>query len=207
MRWTEGRILPFPKTGDLSLATNYRGITLTAHAAKIYNLLLLNIPIRSKLETVSRKNRNGFRVGRSTVGQILTIRRILEGVKSKNLNAVLLFIDFSKAFDTVNRLKLMEIHLAYGIPAETVNAITMLYKESKAMVRSADGDIEFFDIVAGVLQGNTLAPFLFIICFDYALRISADKHKELGLTLDRKRSSRYPAVKLTELILPTIWLY
>ena len=41
-RWMEGCILPFPKKGDLGLAKNYRGITLTSIAAKIYNALLRN---------------------------------------------------------------------------------------------------------------------------------------------------------------------
>ena len=41
-RWTKGCILPFPKKGDLGLAKNYRGITLTSIAAKIYNALLRN---------------------------------------------------------------------------------------------------------------------------------------------------------------------
>ena len=45
-------------------------------------------------------------------------------------------------------------------------------------VRSPDGDTEYFDIVAGVLQGDTLAPFLFIICLDYVLRTSIDKIRE-----------------------------
>ena len=41
---------------------------------------------------------------------------------------------------------------------------------SKVKVRSPDGDTEYFDIVAGVLQRDTLAPYLFIICLDYVLR-------------------------------------
>ena len=44
-RWREGCILPFPKKGNLSITKNYRGITLTPIAAKIYNLMLLNILI------------------------------------------------------------------------------------------------------------------------------------------------------------------
>ena len=83
-RWTEGCILPFPKKGDLGDVTNYRGITLTSIAAKIYNQLLLN-RIRPHLEKVLRKNQNGFRQNRSTVGQILTIRRLIEEIKKKNL--------------------------------------------------------------------------------------------------------------------------
>ena len=145
------------------------------------------------MEPILRKNQNGFRLGRSTIGQILTVRRILEGVKSKILSACLLFVDFSKAFDTIHRGKLCEVLLAYGIPQEIVNAIAMLYKDSKSMVRSPDGDTDFFNITSGVLQGDTLAPYLFVICLDYALRISADKHSELGLTLEERKSSRHPA--------------
>ena len=47
------------------------------------------------------------------------------------------------------------------------------------------GDTEYFDIVAGVLQGNTLAPYLFIICLDYVLRISIDIIRENGFELTK----------------------
>ena len=103
--WTKGCILPFPKKGDLSITKNYKGITLTAIAAKIYNLMLLN-RIRPEIDPILRKKQNGFRTNKSTTGQILTIRRIIEGAKSKNLPLTLLFIDFSKAFDTMNRKKM-----------------------------------------------------------------------------------------------------
>ena len=56
--WIEGCLLPFPKQGDLGLTANYRGITLTAIAAKIYNLMLLN-RIRPAIEKVLRRNQNG----------------------------------------------------------------------------------------------------------------------------------------------------
>ena len=65
---------------------------------------------------------------------------------------------------------MQEIFLAYGIREEAVAAIMMLYKNTRSMVRSPDGDTDFFDIIAGVLQGDTLAPYLFIICLDYVLR-------------------------------------
>ena len=61
-----------------------------------------------------------------------------------------------------------------------------------------DGDTEYFDIVAGVLQGDTLAPYLFIICLDYVLRISIDKIKENGFELTKKRSRRYPATTIAD---------
>ena len=173
-RWTNGCILPFPKKGDLGLAKNYRGITLTSIVAKIYNALIRNRK-EPKIDNILRKNKNGFRRNRSTTSQILTIRRILEGLRSKNLLATLLFVDFAKAFDSIHRGKMEQILLAYGLQKETVAAIMILYRNTKVKVRSPDGDTEYFDIVAGVLQGDTLAPYLFIICLDYVLRTSIDK--------------------------------
>ena len=64
-------------------------------------------------------------------------------------------------------------------------------------VCSPDGDTEYFNIVAGVLQGDTLAPYLFIICLDYVLRTSIDKIRENGFELTKKRSRRYSAITIT----------
>ena len=91
-----------------------------------------------------------------------------------------------------------QILLAYGLPKETIAAITILYKNTKVKVRLQDGDTEYFDIVAGVLQGETLAPYLFIICLDYVLRTSIDKIRENGFELTKKRSRRYPAKTITD---------
>ena len=65
-------------------------------------------------------------------------------------------------------------------------------------VRSPDEDTDYFDTVAGVLQRDTLAPYLFIICLDYVLRTSIDKIKENGVELTKKRSRRYPAKTITD---------
>ena len=193
----KGCTLPFLKKVDLGLAKNYLGITLTSIAAKIYNALLRN-RIEPKIDNILRKNQNGFRRNRSSTSQILTIRRIFEGVRAKNLQATLLFVDFTKAFDSIHRGKMEQIRQAYGLPKETVAAITILYRNTKVKVRSPDGDTEYFDIVAGVLQWDTLAPYLFIICLDYVFRTSTDKIKENGFELTKKRSRRYPAKTITD---------
>ena len=66
------------------------------------------------------------------------------------------------------------------------------------IVRSPDGDTEYFDIVAGVLQGDTLTPYLIIICLGYVLRSSIDKIRENGFELTKKRSRKYPAKTITD---------
>ena len=97
------------------------------------------------------------------------------------------------AFDSIHKGKMEQILLAYVLPKETVEAIMMLYKNTKVKVRSPDGHTNYFDIVAGVLQGDTLAPYLFIICLHYMLRMSIDLMKENCFKLAKERSRRYSA--------------
>ena len=119
-------------------------------------------------------------------------------VRAKNLQATLLFVDFTKGFDSIHRGKMEQILLAYGLPEKTVAAITILFRNTKVKVRSPDGDTEYFDIVAGVLQEDTLAPYIFIICLDYVFRTSIDNIRENGFELTKKRSRRYPAKTITD---------
>ena len=93
-----------------------------------------------------------------------------------------------------------QILLAHNLPKETVAAIMMLYRNTKVKVCSPDGDTDYFDIVAGVPQGDTLSPYLFIICLDYVLRTSIDKIKENGFKLTKERSRRYPAKTITDAV-------
>ena len=129
-----------------------------------------------------------------------TIRRILEGVQAKNLQATLLFVNFTKAFNSIPRGKMEQILLAYGLPKETVAAITILYRNTKVKVRSSDGDTEYFDIVAGVLQGDTLAPYLFIICLDYEHQLI--KSEIMASSWQRKEAEDTPQKQLSTSTMP-----
>ena len=139
----KGRILPFPKESDFRSAKNYRGITITPIAAKIYNALLHNC-IEPKIENILRKTQNGFRRNRSMTSQILTICQILEEVCAKNLEATILFVNFTKAFDSMHRGKIEQILLAYGLPKESIAAIMMLYKNTKVKVLTDKMKCSFF---------------------------------------------------------------
>ena len=91
-----------------------------------------------------------------------------------NLMATSLLEGFSKTFDSTHRGKMEQILQAYGLSKEVIFAILKLYKSTKAMVQSHDGDTDYFDIVPGILQGDTFAPYLFILCLDYLLQKSID---------------------------------
>ena len=73
-----------------------------------------------------------------------------------------------------------------------------LYGITKVKVCSPDWNTDNFNIVAGVLQGDTLVPCLFVICLDYMLRTSIDKMKDNGFKLAKERSRRYSAQTITD---------
>jgi hypothetical protein len=194
--WGLSGIVPVPKKGNLTLPDNYRGISLTQVAAKIYNRLLLN-RLRPVIDKLLRPNQNGFRPSRSTSSQILALRRIVEEVLNHKKEAVLVFIDFRKAFDSIDRNTMFEILSAYGVPSLIVDAIRIMYINTSATVLTPEGETDTFNIDTGVLQGDPLAPFLFIVTLDYALRNAINNTD--GLTLKRRLSPRHPAKVLSDL--------
>ena len=141
--WGVSAITPIPQKGDLRKTDNYRGISLTPVAAKIYNRCLLN-RIRPVINPVLRPSQNGFRPGRPTTAQIFALRRIVEELKNHVKEVVIIFVDFKKAFDSIDREKMFEILTAYGIPTEVVQAIKVMYKNT-----SAQGRIQTYDKKCG----------------------------------------------------------
>ena len=189
---------PIPKTGDLGSTDNYQGISLTAIASKIYNSMLLS-RISKYIEPILRHNQNGFRKGRPTLPQIPAIRRIIEEIKIAKKEASLIFIDFSKAFDSISRSKMFHILSLYGIPLQIVDAMKIVYENASCVVQSLDGTTEPFLTFQGVLQGDTLAPYLFVIVVDYILRQSVDNIHTNGITIKKQTSRRHPSKHLTDL--------
>ena len=99
-------------------------------AAKVYNKILL-IRIRDEVDPILRNNQAGFHPGKSCAQQIHILRRILEGFIDYQLPLVVTFIDFKKAFYSINRKVRFAVLRHYGIPEAVVNAISVLYKNSK----------------------------------------------------------------------------
>ena len=196
--WSDINTLPLTKDGHFSNASNCRGIGLSAMMSKVVNKLILN-RIQPQLDPLLKNNQNGFRPKRNTTAHILALRGIIEEAKRNNVSATIVFVDFNKIFDSVHRAKMIQILKAYGISNELINAIQKLYEGARAKVLSLDGDTEYFEILGGVLQGGTLAPYLFTIVIDYIMRMAIDGKEELGFILNPKRSRRYPAEVITDL--------
>ena len=70
----------------------------------------------------------------------------------------------------MHRVTILIILKAYGIPEELVTAISIMYEDKSAKVITPDGEMEIFSIISAVLQGDTLAPYLFVIVINYIMR-------------------------------------
>ena len=86
----------------------------------------------------------------------------------------------------------------YGVPETVVNAISVLYTNSKSAVM-VDGNLsDTFVVSTGVLQGDVPAPFLFAILVDYPMT-KATADCDIGVVTHPRRSRRHPAIVLNDL--------
>ena len=160
---------------------------------KLLNKCLLNriLPV---LHEIILAIQSGFLPGRSTTEQIIGLRCVIDACATHQRSVSIVFVDFSKAFDSVSRKALPVILSHYGVPEILIQAIMDLYQDTTACVITSHGLSDFFSTTSGVLQGDTLAPLLFILVLDYVLRRSLSE--EDSYVLRPRSCSRHPCARL-----------
>ena len=118
--WNKSIIIKLPMKGDLSVCSNWRGISLLSIPGKMFCRVLLQ-RLRQAIERILREEQAGFRAGRGCVDQTFTLRTIVEQSLECSLSLYINYIDFEKAFDSIHHPSLWKILAAYGIPAKVMN--------------------------------------------------------------------------------------
>jgi hypothetical protein len=95
------------KKGDKRKCENYRGIPLTRIFSRIYGRILAKL-VELEHKNVEMEEQAGFRVGRSCIDNIFCITQMIEKKKATNRELHLLFIDLTKAYDSIPLNKLWE---------------------------------------------------------------------------------------------------
>ena len=113
----------------------------------------------------------GFRKGRGTREQIANICCIVEKAKEWfQKNTYFCFIDYAKAFDSVDHNKLWKILKEMGIPDHLTCLLRNPYAGQEATVRIGHGTIDWFQTGKGVCQGCILSPCFFNVYAEYIMR-------------------------------------
>ena len=182
--WNYSDIKPIPKKEkDPRDPMNNRCITIMCCIAKMYSKLL-NTRLQKYLDenNILVNEQNGFRASRSCIDHIYTLCTILRNRKLLGQDTFLAFIDFQKAFDSVERNFLLYKLSKIGVIGNFYNAILSMYSNPKSRVILNEFETEFFDCPIGVKQGDCLSPTLFAIFInDLADEIKASN---VGLDLD-----------------------
>ncbi|KAL3696387.1 hypothetical protein R1sor_010463 [Riccia sorocarpa] len=162
--WTHHKVVPFYKQGPRNDPASYRTIMVASIFAKLYGRILEGHLSRwCEEKGVRAPAQVGFRRDHSTLDHSLTLRVILEEAKRSKKPFYALFVDFSKAFDTVSRKLLGDRLRSLQVPAELLAAITVLYEKVLVKIKADDLGIES---TLGVIQGCPLSPTLFGLLID-----------------------------------------
>ncbi|KAL8615669.1 hypothetical protein ACOMHN_034819 [Nucella lapillus] len=155
----------FKNKGSKSDCGKYRGISLLSIAGKILARVILKRLISDISENKLPEAQCGFRPGLSTIDMIFAVRQVQEKCREQNLDMYAVFIDLTKAFDTVNRVALWTVLQKLGCPRKFANLIRLFHDSMIALVLSGGEASELFKITNGVKQGCVLAPVLFNLFF------------------------------------------
>ena len=163
--WSTGIIVVLFKGGDETDLNSYRGIALLSIFGKFFSGVLLDRlnNIISQFELLEQ-NQIGFRKGYQTTDHIFTFRAIIENYFKNNKGPLYAcFVDFKKAFDSVDHKLLLQQLVTYGIKGNFLNVIKSLYNQVKSCVRGNDSLTDIFLSNRGVRQGCLLSPVLFAL--------------------------------------------
>ena len=135
--------------------------------------------MKGEVDKTLREEEAGFRQDRSCTDQIATLRIIVEQSIEWNSSLYVNFVDYEKAFDSLDRETLWKILRHYGVPMKLVNMVKNSYKEMPCRVIHYGQLTKNVEIRTGVRQGCLLSPFLFILAIDWIMKTHKLKEKEM----------------------------
>ena len=150
------------KKDDRSECKNYRPISLLSHVYKLFMTIIGN-RITDDLYSCFPESQAAYQPGRGTVEQIFALSQIIEKSIEFNKPLYIVFIDFTKAFDSIKLDKLWLILDKTPLNKNYINLLKSLYDGSQASIKTDLGESRFVDIKKGVKQGDMLSAILFCV--------------------------------------------
>nr|VZI38162.1 unnamed protein product [Spirometra erinaceieuropaei] len=172
----------YKRKGNRQVCDNHRGISLLNIVGKIFARILLNRLNNHLEQGLLPESQCGFRRHRGTTDMIFAARQLQEKCQEMRTHLYSIFLDLTKAFDTVNREGLWKIMQKFGCPERFTQMVRQLHDGMMARVTDNGAVSEAFAVTNGVKQGCVLAPTLFSLMFS-AMLMDAYRDERPGIRI------------------------
>ena len=179
--WTRANVIPIHKKGNRHNPNNYRPISLTGHVVKIAERLIA-MKIRQFVSPLITPVQHGFRPNHSCLTQLLQTIHCLAQSLDKGLSSHAVFLDFSKAFDSVPHQRLLLKLKHIGIRGRNLKWIEAFLTDREQRVIIQGQSSNWVKVTSGVPQGTVLGPLLFLIYINDLA--NAIRHSSIRLFAD-----------------------
>ena len=150
------------KKDDRSECKNYRPISLLSHIYKLF-MTIIGGRITNDLYSCLPDSQAAYQPNRGTTEQIFALSQMIEKSIEFNKPMFMIFIDFTKAFDSIKLDKLWSILDKTSLNKNYINLLKSVYDGSEASIKSDLGNSRFVKIRKGVKQGDMLSAVLFCV--------------------------------------------
>ena len=166
--WKGSNTILIHKKGSKEDINNYRPIALMSQLSKLFSRVILN-RISKWLEEGNRREQAGFRGGYSTIDHIHTVCQVIERSREYKIPLCMLFVDFKKAFDSVEKQAVLNALKHHAVPESYVSMIDELYTQCATDIQLLHTPVKV-PVERGVKQGDVISPTLFSASLECALR-------------------------------------
>ena len=160
--WKRNFVQPIFKFGDKHDIKNYRPIAIISTIPKLFDSIVSKRLTDIVLDKIIPEQ-HSFLQGRSTVTNLITYCTFIHEAFESLMQVDSIYIDFSKAFDSININRLLDKLWNFGITGTLHNWFQSFLLYRKQSVRYADAKSSFVNALSGVPQGSHVGPILFII--------------------------------------------
>jgi len=160
----------YKNKGNRHHCDNHRGISLLSIAGKVLSKIIINRLTSTVVDDIIPESQCGFRSSRSTTDMLFAARQVQEKCREQNRDLFMVFIDLTKAFDSVNREGLWKVLGKAGCPPTIVQVIRSFHDGMVGRVVDDGCFSAPFEVSNGTKQGCVMAPLLFSIVFSAVLQ-------------------------------------